>query len=317
MLNFGLVGAAGYVAPRHLRAIQETGNLLVAAADPKDSVGVLDHYFPEARFFTEIERFDRHLAKLSRVGGDERVHFLSICSPSYLHDAHVRLALRSHAHAICEKPVVINPWNVEALQDLEEEFDRRVYTVLQLRVAPALLALQRRLQALEAGGARKRAEVQLAYVTRRGPWYQTSWKGDPEKSGGIAVNIGIHLFDALLWLFGESQEERVYFSSATRMAGRLELAWASVEWLLSIDPADLPAGHRSTGRPAHRSLLVDGERIDFSDGFADLHTRVYAEILAGRGLGLSDAKPGIELAHRLRGLPASGTLRNEPRSIPR
>jgi UDP-N-acetyl-2-amino-2-deoxyglucuronate dehydrogenase len=297
MKNFGLIGAAGYIAPRHVQAIKETGNQLVAAIDPSDSVGMLDRYFPDVQFFTEIERFDRHLEKLRRGAREGRVHYLSICSPSYLHDAHARLALRLHAHAICEKPVVINPWNVDALCELEQETDCRVFAVLQLRALPALQALKRR---LESAAERKRAEVRLTYVTPRGPWYQTSWKGQEEKSGGIAVNIGIHFFDALIWVFGAPHASEVYLSTRTRMCGRLELEWASVSWFLSVDAADLPRGPALTELRAVRSIEVDGEAIDMSDGFGELHTRVYRDILAGCGFGLLDAKPAIELAHGIR-----------------
>lgn len=302
MKNFGLIGAAGYIAPRHIQAIKETGNNLVAAMDPNDSVGVMDRYFPEAKFFTEIERFDRHLEKLRRQSGDERVHYMAICSPNYLHDAHARLALRLHAHAICEKPLVVNPWNADALREIELETDCRVYTVLQLRLLPALVALKQR---LEAEPHRKRANVELSYITRRGPWYHHSWKGQEQKSGGIAVNIGIHLFDVLTWLFGSTHEERLHLSSASRMSGSLELEWASVKWFLSVDKEDLPAGYMEAGKAAFRSLTLDGEEIEFSDGFTDLHTRVYRDILGGGGYGLDEAKPAIELVHRIRQCPVT------------
>jgi UDP-N-acetyl-2-amino-2-deoxyglucuronate dehydrogenase len=300
MKNFGLIGAAGYIAPRHIQAIKETGNKLVAALDPHDSVGILDRYFPEAQFFTEIERFDRHLEKLRRQIADERVHFISICSPNYLHDAHARFALRLHAHAICEKPLVMNPWNAEALREIERETGCRVYTVLQLRLLPALIALKQR---LEAQPYRRRADVQLTYIAPRGRWYHHSWKGQEQKSGGIAVNIGIHLFDLLTWLFGSSHEERVHLATASRMAGTLQLEWASVNWFLSVDGADLSADEVGPGRAAVRALSLDGEEIDFSNGFADLHTRVYRHILAGAGYGLDDATPAIELVHRIRQCP--------------
>lgn len=299
MKNFGLIGAAGYVAPRHLQAIRDTNNRLVAATDPHDSVGVLDAYFPEAKFFPEIERFDRHLEKLRREGRGCGVQYLSICSPSYLHDAHVRLALRLHAHAICEKPLVINPWNVDALAELEAEADRRVYAVLQLRMAPALVALKQRLSR-EAPG---RASVRLTYITPRGPWYHVSWKGDAQKSGGIIVNIGVHFFDLLLWLFGPVHEAQLELSTPSRAAGTLELEQARVQWFLSVDPADVPAAQRRSGNAAYRSMCVDGESLDLSDGFSELHTRVYQDILAGRGLGLAAARPAIELAHRIRQCP--------------
>lgn len=302
MKNFGLIGAAGYVAPRHLRAIKQTGNALIAAMDPNDSVGVLDQYFPEVEFFTETERFDRHLEKLRRSDRSERVHLMSICSPSYLHDAHARFALRLRAHAICEKPVVINPWNVDALQDLEAETDCRVYCVLQLRALPALISLERELSAV---GGRRRADVNLTYVTRRGPWYHSSWKGQEQKSGGIAVNIGIHFFDCLTWLFGPTHESWVYLSTPSRMSGRLELERAGVNWFLSVDGSDLPADCNALGKTAYRSLMLDGVEVDLSEGFSDLHTRVYQDVLAGRGIGLAQAKPAIELVHRIRQTPVT------------
>lgn len=301
-VNFGLVGAAGYIAPRHMQAIRDTGNELVAAADPRDSVGVIDRYFPRARFFTEIERFDRHMEKLRRRSEEERIHYVSICSPNHLHDAHVRLALRARAHAICEKPLVVNPWNLDQLAALETEFDRRVYTVMQLRYHPALLALKAR---LAGAPLRERAEVELTYITPRGPWYQVSWKGAADKSGGLAMNIGVHFFDILLWLFGPAERCSVHLATPTKTAGSLELERARVRWFLSIDAADRPQG---PGLPwgASRTLTIDGEEIVFSEGMEALHTRVYEEVLAGRGLGIADAKPSIELLHRIRVAPLSG-----------
>ena len=295
--RFALIGAAGYIAPKHLKAIRETGNELVAAVDPHDSVGVLDSYFPHTRFFTEIERFDRHLEKLRRQQGEERVDYISVCTPNYLHDAHVRLALRVRAHAICEKPLVINPWNLDALADLEDEFQTRIYTVLQLRLADAV----RQLKAdLDANPPTKKADVVLTYITRRGPWYNTSWKGSSEKSGGVAMNIGIHFFDLLLWLFGNVERNDIHLRSDNRNAGVLELDRARVRWFLSTDADDLPAGHLEQGKFAERSLTLDGREIDFSAGFTDLHTRVYQDILAGGGYGVTDARPSIELVHRVR-----------------
>jgi len=297
--NFALIGAGGYIAPRHLKAIADTGNQLLAAVDPKDSVGILDRYFPEARFFTEIERFDRYLEKLRRQGEGARVRYLSVCSPNYLHDAHVRLGLRLHADVICEKPLTITPWNVDALAELEREYGQRVYTVLQLRLLPSLVALRERLRAEAAG---KRARVELSYITRRGPWYQVSWKGDEQKSGGVAMNIGIHFFDLLLWIFGDCQRHEVHLKTATKMAGMLELEHADVTWFLSIAGADLPEGYLEEGKPAYRSLTMDGEELEFSSGFTELHTEVYRDILAGGGYGLADARPAVELVHRLRNL---------------
>lgn len=293
-MNFALIGVGGYIAPRHLRAIQETGNRLVAATDPHDAVGVLDSVSLDVRYFPEIERFDRHLDKLRRGDPANRVHYVSICSPNYLHDAHCRLALRAGADAICEKPMVINPWNLEPLRALEEETGHRIYTVLQLRLHPKLVALRRELE----GNRGKTHEVDLTYVTTRGRWYQVSWKGAEEKSGGVSVNIGIHFFDLLIWLFGPVVGCRVRLSEGQRMAGDLQLERANVRWFLSTLAEDLPAA--AGGRRTHRSLSVDGRDVEFSDGFTDLHTKVYEEILAGRGFGIEDARPSIELTHRIR-----------------
>ncbi len=296
--NFAITGVGGYVAPRHLKAIYDTGNRVIAALDPKDSVGILDRYDFGISFFTEFERFDRHLEKLRRGPDDQRIHYVSICTPNYLHDAHCRLALRVGADAICEKPLVINPWNLDALQELEAEFGRRIYTVLQLRLHPALIALRERLQ--QASG---RHEVNLNYITARGVWYHVAWKGGLDKSGGLATNIGIHFFDLLIWLFGEAGDIRMYQADPYRMRGMIELERARVNWLLSIDPNDLPFPAQPGQRSTFRSLTVDGEEIEFSEGFTGLHTRVYEETLAGRGFSIADARPSIELVHRIRGSP--------------
>ncbi len=295
--NFAVIGVAGYVAPRHLNAIRDTGNRLIAAVDPHDSVGMLDKYDPNARFFTEIERFDRHLEKLRRGPDENRVHYVSICSPNYLHDAHCRLALRVGAHAICEKPLVINPWNLDPLAELEQETGKRITTILQLRVHPMLIRLR---HDLAASASSRQHDVCLTYVTARGRWYQTSWKGSQEKSGGVGMNIGIHFFDMLMWLFGPVIDTTVFCATDTRMSGYLELERARVRWYLSIDTADLPAqsGTRPVG--TFRSMTVDGEEMDFNEGFADLHTKVYEEILAGRGYGVEDARSSIRLVHRIR-----------------
>ena len=295
-MNFGLIGVGGFIAPKHLQAIHDTGNTLVAAVDPHDCVGKLDNYFPDARFFTEIERFDRFLEKCRRGGKDEHIHYVSVCSPNYLHDAHVRLALRVKAHAICEKPLVISPWNLDALEDLEYEHGRRVYSVLQLRLLPSLQELREKLQ---AETPREKADVALTYITRRGRWYDASWKGSLEKSGGVALNIGIHFFDLLLWLFGETEASKLHLHEPRKMAGTLELQRARVRWFLSTDATDLPEQVVQSGGYAHRSMTYNGQEIEFSGGFTDLHTRVYEEILAGRGTGLQDARPAIELAHSI------------------
>jgi UDP-N-acetyl-2-amino-2-deoxyglucuronate dehydrogenase len=295
--NFAMIGAAGFVAPRHMQAIFDTGNRLVAAVDPHDSVGILDRYFPDARFFTEIERFDRHVERLRREQRPERVDYVTVCSPNYLHDSHCRLGLRIHADVICEKPLTINPWNLDGLVELEREFGKRVYTVLQLRLLPVLQQLKQR---LERDPGRKRAQLCLSYVTRRGSWYQTSWKGDGAKSGGVAMNIGIHFFDLLLWMFGRAKRSEVHLAQADKLAGFLELEWADVTWFLSVDRNDLPAGYFEAGKPAYRSLTMDGQEIEFSEGFTGLHTAVYQDIVAGGGFGIEDARPSVELVYSLR-----------------
>lgn len=294
MFNFALIGVAGFVAPRHLDAIRDTGNSLLAAADPNDSVGILDRYSFDVKFFREIERFDRFMEKLRRGPESSRVHYVSICSPNYLHDAHVRLALRAGAHAICEKPLVINPWNLDALEDLERESGRRVSTVLQLRMHPALRELR------ESLDPRKRYQVELRYVTARGAWYDVSWKGSDERSGGVATNIGIHFFDLLIWLFGSVDRCEVHLRDRRRMSGSLQLHNADVRWFLSVDAADLPFPAAPGRKTTFRSLTIDGRELEFTEGFADLHTAVYRETLAGRGFGIADARPAIELVHTIR-----------------
>lgn len=293
--NFAVIGVGGYIAPRHLRAIRDTGNSLAAAVDPKDSVGVLDQYSFDVKFFTEIERFDRHLEKLRRGPEASRVHYVTVCSPNYLHDAHCRLALRVGADVICEKPLVINPWNFDALEELEAETKRRIHTVLQLRAHPDLIKLK---QSLQAQGGRH--EVELTYITSRGPWYHVSWKGQQDKSGGVATNIGVHFFDLLLWLFGSVNGIKVYYSDDSRMSGFIELEHARVRWFLSVDSSDLPFPVKAGGKATYRSITVDGREIEFSEGFTDLHTRVYEETLAGRGFGIKDARPSIELTYAIR-----------------
>jgi len=300
--NFAITGVAGFVAPRHLKAIQDTGHRLVAAMDPHDAVGVLDRYAFDARFFTEFERFDRHLEKLRRGADAERVHYLSVCSPNYLHDSHIRLALRVGADVICEKPLVINPWNLDGLQELEAETGRRVYTVLQLRLHPSLIAFRERLRAEPA----RRRVVRLAYLTARGRWYDVSWKGVEERSGGIVTNIGIHFFDLLVWLFGDVDAAEVHLREGKRAAGTLTLAHADVQWYLSAEAGDLPFKPTPGSKTTFRAITVDGEQLEFSEGFTDLHTRVYEEMLQGRGFGITDARPSIELSHRIRHAPITG-----------
>ena len=302
-LNFALIGAGGYIAPRHFRAIKDTGNRLVAAVDPHDSVGLLDHFSFDVRFFTEIERFDRHLEKLRRLATEDRVHYVSICSPNYLHDAHCRLALRAGANAICEKPLVINPWNLDALEELEAETNRKIYTVLQLRVHPALIQLKERL-ATENLGTRR--NVVLSYIASRGNWYHVSWKGQEEKSGGVATNIGIHFFDLLIWLFGSAEEIKLHYRDNKRMSGAIELERASVLWFLSIDHEDLPLSVKQARKTTYRSITIDGSEVEFSEGFTDLHTQLYQKTLAGSGFGIADARPSVELTHRIRHADISG-----------
>lgn len=296
--NFAITGVGGYIAPRHLRAIRDTGNRIVAAVDPKDSVGLLDQHAFDVRFFTEVERFDRHLEKLRRGPEAERVHYLTVCSPNYLHDAHCRLGLRVGADVICEKPLVINPWNLDPLREMEEETGRRIWTVLQLRVHPALKALREKLLAESGRGAPH--DVVLSYVTARGAWYDVSWKGSPEKSGGVPTNIGIHFFDLLGWLFGDLESQSVHLSEPRRMAGVIRLARARVRWFLSVDARDLPFVAAPGSRSTFRSITVDGQEVEFSEGFADLHTEVYREVLAGRGHGIEDARPSVALASAIR-----------------
>ncbi len=298
MKNFVLIGAAGYIAPRHMKAIKETGNRLVAALDRHDAVGIIDSYFPEADFFVEFERFDRHVEKLKRTGSDERkVHYVSIASPNYLHDAHMRFALRIGAHAICEKPLVLNPWNVDALADMEQETGKRINSILQLRLHPSLIALKEKVQNTASS---TKADIDLTYVTSRGKWYLVSWKGDGAKSGGIATNIGIHFFDMLQWIFGKVQSNVVHVYQENKAAGYLELENARVRWFLSLDSNDLPESARAKGASTYRSITVNGEEVEFSDGFTDLHTVSYRHIIEGKGFGLDDVRPSIQTVFEIR-----------------
>lgn len=295
MKNFALIGIAGYIAPRHLQAIRDTGNNLVAALDKSDTVGVMDSYFPNADFFTEFERFDRHLDKLKRIG--QKIDFVSICSPNYLHDSHIRFALRHGANAICEKPLVLNPWNVDALSEIETETGCRVFTILQLRLHPSIIDLRNRVL---KGPKDKVYDVDLTYITSRGHWYNISWKGDIAKSGGIATNIGIHFFDMLIWVFGAVKGVEVKNKSLDSASGFIELERARVNWNLSINYDHIPEEIRSQGKRTYRSLTLDGEQIEFSDGFTELHTKSYAAVLKGEGFGLAEARPSIVLAHQIR-----------------
>ena len=295
MKNFALIGAAGFIAPRHMKAIKETNNQLLAGFDPSDSVGVIDSYFPDADFFTEFERFDRHLDKLCRNGTP--LDYVSICSPNYLHDAHIRFSLRLGAQAICEKPLVLNPWNVDALQELELDYGRKIYTILQLRLHPSIIALKNQIDSETDG---KVHNIELTYITSRGHWYYSSWKGDLQKTGGIATNIGIHFFDMLTWIFGEVSHLEVHQLNHDRAAGYLELKKARVKWFLSINADTLPNEALNSGKKTFRTLSIDGNSFEFSDGFTDLHTESYKHIIDGSGFGLEDARVSVEMVHSIR-----------------
>jgi UDP-N-acetyl-2-amino-2-deoxyglucuronate dehydrogenase len=293
--NFGIIGVAGYIAVRHLHAIKETGNNLLASLDKFDSVGRIDSYFPESDFFVEFERFDRHFDKLKRTG--TKIDYVSICSPNYLHDSHIRFALRHHAEAICEKPIVLNPWNVDALQEIENETGHKIYTILQLRLHPKIIELRNKIM---NGPKGKIYDIDMTYVTSRGNWYSISWKGDTQKSGGVATNIGIHFFDMLSWIFGTSQKNIVHLSETHKAAGYLELENARIRWFLSLDYNDIPVSVKASGKRTFRSITVDSEEIEFSEGFADLHTLSYQEILAGKGFGLNEARQSVETSYIIR-----------------
>jgi UDP-N-acetyl-2-amino-2-deoxyglucuronate dehydrogenase len=295
MKNFALIGAAGYIAPRHMKAIKDTGNILIAALDKNDSVGILDSYFPEADFFTEFERFDRHIEKQKRKG--IKTDFVSVCSPNYLHDSHIRFGLRVGANVICEKPVVLNPWNIDALEEIEKETGNKIFTILQLRLHPAIIALKEK---VDQQKKEKKYLIDLDYITSRGHWYFSSWKGNIEKSGGIATNIGVHFFDMLMWIFGDVKESTVTKHSKDTASGILELENASVNWKLSIDANQLPPEVKAANKRTFRSLNIDGESFEFSDGFTELHTKSYEQILAGKGFPISETRKAIELVHHIR-----------------
>ena len=295
MKNFALIGGAGFVAPRHMKAIKETGNELAAVLDPNDSVGIIDSYFPHADFFTEFERFDRHIDKRRRQG--QQIDYVSICSPNYLHDAHIRFALRNGADAICEKPLVLNPWNLDALQEFESDFGKRVYNILQLRLHPSLLELKEK---IDRTRIEKKYEIDLTYITSRGNWYLISWKGDESKSGGIATNIGIHFFDMLMWLFGAVQTVIVHRRDPVTVSGYMELENARVRWFLSVDEQHIPKQLKESGQRTYRSITIGGKEIEFSKGFTDLHTLSYQAILDNQGFGLEEARPSIEVVHQIR-----------------
>jgi UDP-N-acetyl-2-amino-2-deoxyglucuronate dehydrogenase len=305
--NFAITGVGGYIAPRHLKAIKDTGNSLKVACDPSDSVGILDRFSYEVSYFREFERFDRHIEKLRRLPEEQRIHYVSICSPNYLHDAHMRFALRIGADAICEKPLVLNPWNCDALQELEHETGHRITTVLQLREHPSIVALKEKLAKEKSS---KKYDINLTYITSRGRWYLVSWKGDMERSGGLATNIGIHFFDMLIWLFGPVIGSEVHHASATKVAGFLELQNARIRWFLSIDSNDLPQSCIEKGQYTYRSITMDDTELEFSDGFTDLHTLVYKRILEGKGYGVQDTQPSIQLAHDIRCAQPTGLCQN-------
>ncbi len=293
---FALIGAAGYIAPRHMKAIRDTGNELVAALDPMDSVGIIDSYFPNADFFIEPERFDRHLDKLKRKG-DRKVEYVSICSPNYLHDAHIRMALRNDAHAICEKPLVLNPWNLEGLQEIERETGKKIYNILQLRHHSSIIELKNKIDSLPKD---KVHDIDLTYITSRGKWYHYSWKGDVAKSGGVVTNIGIHFFDMLGWIFGDVLSNSLHLLQEDKASGLLQLKNANIRWYLSIDKNDLPIEAENNKVSTYRSIKVDGDEFEFSGGFTDLHTISYQNIVDGMGYGIEEARNSIEIAHLIR-----------------
>jgi UDP-N-acetyl-2-amino-2-deoxyglucuronate dehydrogenase len=296
MKNFALIGASGYIAPRHLKAIKDTDNKLLAALDRFDSVGIMDSYFPDTAFFVETERFDRHIEKLKYDNGIE-LDYVSICTPNYLHDAHIRMALRRGADAICEKPLVTNPWNLDALQKIEKESGQRVWNVLQLRLHQSIIDLKNK---VDAAPKNKVFDVDLTYLTSRGNWYYTSWKGDLSKSGGIATNIGVHFYDMLSWIFGSLKRNDVHVQSHDRASGYLEFERARVRWFLSINYDLIPQEIKAKGQRTYRSITIEGEELEFSGGFTDLHTKLYRGVLEGNGFGIEDARQAIEIVHDIR-----------------
>lgn len=295
MKNFALIGAAGYIAPRHMKAIKDTNNNLIAAYDPFDSVGIIDSHFPEASFFTEFERFDRHIDKLKR--NKEKLDYVSICSPNYFHDSHCRFGLRHGANVICEKPIVLNPWNIDALQEIEKETGNNIYNILQLRLHKSVIDLKKR---IDAAPKDKVFDIDLTYLTSRGNWYYTSWKGDKEKSGGIASNIGVHFYDMLIWIFGNVKQNIVHLHTHDRAAGYLELERARVRWFLSINYDVIPEHVKATGARTYRSIMIGDEEFEFSGGFTELHTRSYEHVLNGEGFRIGEARKAIELVHDIR-----------------
>ena len=300
MKDFALIGAAGYIAPRHMKAIRDTGNRLVAAMDVNDSVGIIDSHFPDAEFFTDFELFDAHVNAERRAG--RGLNYVSIASPNFLHSAHMQWALRAGADAICEKPLVLHPEQIDELKAVEADTGRKIHTILQLRLHPAILALRDRVSRMPAG---EKADVDLTYITSRGNWYLKSWKGTTEKSGGIATNIGVHFFDMLHFVYGAVQENIVHLNTPTKAAGYLEYERARVRWFLSLDVNDVPAEERAKGKRTFRAVIADGENLEFSDGFTELHTRIYEDILSGGGFGLEENRVAIETVSTIRNAPIS------------
>lgn len=303
MKNFALIGAAGFVAPRHMKAIKDTGNNLVAALDKFDSVGIIDSYFPNADFFVEFERFDRHIEKLKRQG--KKLDYVSVCSPNYLHDAHIRFGLRQGADVICEKPIVLNPWNIDAIQEIEKETGNRVYNILQLRLHESIIKLREK---IAQGPQDKVYDVDLAYITSRGNWYHSSWKGELSKSGGIATNIGVHFYDMLYWIFGDVKQNIVHVHAHDRAAGYLEFERARVRWFLSINADTLPDTVKAKGGRTYRSLTIEGEEYEFSEGFTELHTLSYKDVLSGGGFGIEEARTAIQIVHDIRNVAPVGLV---------
>ena len=302
MKNFALIGAAGYIAVRHMKAIKETNNNLIAALDKFDSIGIIDSYFPKADFFTEFERFDRHIDKIRRDKG-KQLDYVSVCTPNYLHDSHIRFALKQNAHAICEKPMVLNPWNIDALQEFEKNTDKRIYNILQLRLHPSIIALKKE---VENAPKDKVFGVDLSYLTSRGKWYGISWKGDIQKSGGVATNIGVHFFDMLTWIFGDVQENIVHVSKVDKVGGYLKLKRANVRWFLSVDYNDIPNKIKETGQRTYRSITINDKELEFSGGFTDLHTLSYQEILKGNGFGIDEVRASTNIVYNIRNAEAIG-----------
>ena len=307
MKNFALIGASGYIAPRHMRAIRDTGNRLIAALDPYDGIGIMDSHFPEASFFTEFERFDRFVDKWHRDGGN-KIQYISICSPNYLHDSHIRFALKNNADAICEKPLVLNPWNLDQLKLIQEETGKKIYNILQLRLHESIVALKQRVQAELQKNPNKVYDIDLTYLTSRGKWYFVSWKGNESKSGGIASNIGVHFFDMLCWIFGDVVDNKVHLKTDDANAGFLKLKNANVRWFLSVNYNYIPDDVKDRGLTTFRSITVDGESIEFSGGFTELHTRSYEQILDGNGFGIDDAYGSIEIVSKIRNLRPLGLV---------